>query len=547
MSWLTSSRLRAALLVLLVVSKCWVAALSSKVGIDGAYYMDVAGHVRDGHGLMTDVSLFNAAMPHFPHPTPIYPLWPLLLGYSARLVPIDVAAVWLPSLLWIATLFLGERLFRKLAPFPLGHPSIDGGVLFLLTFGMNPTNWRHATRPYTEPLGFLLLVLFLWRLVAYTRRPALTVAFELGLWCGLMILSRSQLVLVTVAMLTVLGGRVVVGPDRARALAHAPVVVIGVLVALSPWLAWLDTFTEVTPGTVLSFQTWQAQPGLTKVSVVAPWEGLGPWLLKRLEGVGEAYTPTGKYAYYIVFHGAEYVVFPGLVVAWTERRALWRWVKDPDNTVLLFVVVLGLGWMAQLHLLNKPFFSKWNFGLRHAIPAVAVIGPTIGWLLWRGGWARWAAAGCLVWSVVASAQSLGFGMRGYRASKVRIRANEVVGEWVRHHALPGEAPVAMMMDPYTQYVGRAHDGIGWHWVFARTPVADLQFIVRELDADFLITSAHSKAIPGNGDVAGFEALFVEREDAPDGWRVWDVRAAGDDGAGQLPKYMTMDDEEDDER
>ena len=75
--------------VLLLILLCLLAALKwgynpglGRNALDGDYYYQIARHVAEGDGLVTSVSLYHQGFKELPHPINIYPLWPLLLGYS---------------------------------------------------------------------------------------------------------------------------------------------------------------------------------------------------------------------------------------------------------------------------------------------------------------------------------------------------------------------------------------------------------------------------------------------------------------------------------
>src|SRR5205085_4186368 len=86
-----TARWRTFLLFLaLLVAKIVETVRAVGTSIDGGYYTDIAEHVRDGDGLVSDVSLYHAGVPSFPYPTPIYPLWPWLLGLLSRVVDVGI-------------------------------------------------------------------------------------------------------------------------------------------------------------------------------------------------------------------------------------------------------------------------------------------------------------------------------------------------------------------------------------------------------------------------------------------------------------------------
>ncbi|HLV20411.1 MAG TPA: hypothetical protein VKZ49_06010, partial [Polyangiaceae bacterium] len=96
-----------AFLATLAVYKLPYTAAQTRTDVDGGYYTSVALHVRDGHGISTNLSLRHKGYSHFPHPTAIYPLWPLVFGAVAKVVPlaIDEVGRWLGTALYFATLF----------------------------------------------------------------------------------------------------------------------------------------------------------------------------------------------------------------------------------------------------------------------------------------------------------------------------------------------------------------------------------------------------------------------------------------------------------
>ncbi len=516
-------RLRAAMLVLLVAVKAWIAALSDKVGIDGAYYSDVAAHVRDGHGLVTDVSLFHAAMPHFPHPTPIYPLWPLLLGYVSRVVPIEIASVWLPTVLSVVALLLAERLARAVRPEALWG-WFDAGHLVILVFGMNTQVIIHATRPYTENLAFVLLVAFLWRIRAFLASPGALRALEIGAWLGVLVMCRSQLVIAACAVATLMGGLLVAHPGRVPL--WGATMVVGASVAVAPWAAWLSTFTELTPATLLSFQTWQAAPLLPKVDVLKSAEGPLELLLDRAQGLGVAFDPLGKLSYVPNFVALTYAPFVALPLVWRGRRGLADALRDPTRAFVVFLVILGGGWALSLQLLHKGNFAAWNFWTRHAVPALPLFLVSGAALLAAGGWFRRVGALLIAITTIYLGNKVALSLGGFTAAPVRRQMAVDASAWVRAHTPPGTPAIAAADDPWPQYLGRAGDGVGWHWVHEKSDADELRVVFDQLGARFLLVPRSQDRGPGSRTPKAFAAGFTEREDGPKGWRVYERRAPG---------------------
>ena len=197
-------------------------------GLDGAYYFQIARHVAQGKGLSTTYSVFHMGLSPLPQPTTTYPLLPLLIGYLGRIVPLELAAVWLPGVAYVLSvvvcfvflLWQTERSLPKSAPLT----RLALCTLISVWVGVTPDYVWASARPYTDTLGTLLVFLTLGcfglcssaRFRNRTRRAA--AFFGVGLLAGLCYLTRFQLLVVSVSLVL---ARVVAHADRRAALLHA--------------------------------------------------------------------------------------------------------------------------------------------------------------------------------------------------------------------------------------------------------------------------------------------------------------------------------------
>src|SRR5512146_3285628 len=61
-------------------------------GVDGSNYFQMARHVAEGDGLVTSLSLYHVGYKQLPTRSFMtYPVWPLLLGYTGRIVGMTAA------------------------------------------------------------------------------------------------------------------------------------------------------------------------------------------------------------------------------------------------------------------------------------------------------------------------------------------------------------------------------------------------------------------------------------------------------------------------
>ena len=137
--------------------------------VDGGYYTEVAQHVRDGEGLVSNVSLYHFGYETFPYPTSVYPLWPWMLGTMARLVDIEILGHWVPLALSFLAVVLAFLFGRRLWPDPLLSvpvPWLHAGHLFALALATHSEFVYFTSLPYTEGLCWVLMFGFLLRVAS---------------------------------------------------------------------------------------------------------------------------------------------------------------------------------------------------------------------------------------------------------------------------------------------------------------------------------------------------------------------------------------------
>ncbi len=463
--------------------------------IDGGYYADVAAHVRDGGGLVSSCSIMNEAYPRFPHPTAVYPLWPLLFGLVAKVFPIFEVGKWLATACYFATLgfayLWGAALYDE-PLLPTLAPSFHAGHVLVLMFGLHDFFFQFTSLPYTEGISFAIACAALWRLTRILPRPTWYGGLEIGAWLGLVILARYQMVLMAMAMFPVLAGAAVAssGPRRAYALMTA-CAAVGLVLVVGPHYLYVASFTpHLTPGLYVQWQRVHFAEGLSTIPDVVEVPGVVPWLLDRLKGFVLAFDPQEKtvgYAMrYYTFQYALVAAVPlllSLAARYISReglgaglRAGWSWVRRPESLNWVYVVALASGCFVMIHSLHMhPYaYPEWYFAQRHAIVCMFAFFLALVLLLAQPRW-PWKLLG-----VFFLCSSTYMGLQSIRVQALASEGNRMPGpsafvKWLNDEgARRGGMIVALRQPQPLAYL--THD-VGFHWYFNRTTIQDIRAMV----------------------------------------------------------------------
>lgn len=492
---------------------------TQSLGIDGGLYFDVAMHVRDGHGLLSDLALFNAGFTDLPHPTVLYPLWPLLLGYLARGLPLWPLSIWLPTVFYFLSLLLLYRMAVQTFPgplFPETWPVLNAGHGAVLMFGMNEPFFVHTSKPFTEGLAFFILFLAFFRINALFKRVSGYLGFEVGLWLGLMVLARSQLILVWMALGPVLLLRLL-SPDRRRWILPCLSLGLGLGLVVGEQLLYFSTFMpDPSFRYLMRFDLFRDPSPLHEVPVMVQTSGLLDWLLDRARGVPVAFG--GGRQSYLKSFGPVFTAVPlalpflllDLKRGWgTGRlRRLMGWMRAESNAFPLFLALLALGGFGSLHTLHKASFAEWNFGTRHGLTAFFLFYWAVLYLSWRPVLGRVVALVLLVGSSYVNFDHAESRLK--QLAKVEVtwssRENTAIVAYLKQEALrvPGLRVIAP--DMRIQRFGAFTNGIGYYWMYHRTTLAELDYLCHELGARLLL-------LPEDGlPDSGGKFAFLENPD-----------------------------------
>jgi len=510
--------LLAALLLLLLALKVVYHLGPIEYEPDPSLYYDIAAHVRDGDGLVTDVSLFNAGYSYFPHPIALYPLWPLVLGLCARVVPIAWLAVWLPTLCYFATLLLAYRLAVRIVPgplFPGRAPGLNAGHATVLVLGFTNPMFFTTSQPFTEGPAYLLLTLAMLRTHALCSRPGVARGLEVGVWMGLLVLCRSQLVLAPLALAVALAwGALRLGARRHVPAALAFALAFTAILGLQIW--HIASFAaEPRWAYIMRFDLYREPSSLPPLEIMVATSGPLAYLLDRLSGLPVAFG-FGSSSYLHTFGGWALALPLALPFAlrdgWRAARARWtaprRPPRPPAGVFAVFLIVLGAAGLLSLHTIHKAWFSEWNFGTRHALTAALALLGALLYLARRPGVSRVLAMLLLLGGGLGGALRLAYFIHRPPAENPAMVARVGVVAWLaaRAAAEPGLRVAAPDID--AQHLARLGDGVGYHWYYHTFTWDELQVLFDELGARYLLLRVDAKAPEFQRDRGRFDRGFA---------------------------------------
>ena len=483
--------LGAMLVVLAAAQLAYAPALGHQFA-DAAYYYQVARHVAEGDGLLTSVSLYNQGFRELPHPTNVYPLWPLLLGLTSGVVPLDLAARLLPGLLYLASLVLLYRLANRLAgTVPRVGPAMDraSGVVTpghaaVAIFGLNFVYFASTAVPYAEGLGYVLV--FGALLAAGTgREGGIGWPFLAGLLGGAALLTRSHFVGILVAVPVAL----LLGEDAGswrgwRALAAC----VGGMLPVAAFAAWLATWMDaVPPASLLSFDVYRETPRLEPFTQVMVSPDLASLLVDRLRGLVTAFDPTSRESYLRSFGPVAWLAPVGAVAMFVVPRRAERPLGGLGVTWLA-TLLAGVLILVPTHLAHVTHIWNWLFGHRHGLPLI-LLAVCAGTFLHAAGGA-WRRV-----TVVALLLSLAYGMGrvglllAAPGGPAFTAGERAMAAWL--DSLPPDASALTTRPQGLSMITRR----GLHWTRCGESAAQVARFIGDVGVDFVIAYPGERGCP----------------------------------------------------
>ncbi len=318
-------------------------------GTDGAYYYQVARHVSEGNGLLTNVALYHQGFKQLPHASTIYPLWPLVLGGTGALVGLDRATTLLPEMLYFISLGLLYILTHTIARswgedaiFLLPRSNLlTIGHVAILTFGVNRVYFKFTSLPFTEGLAFCLTFLTFLALVRTSHGRPVRWAALAALLAGLTYLTRAQLLGLVLMVPLALALTGVTNREHRRAALVAVAVSAGVIL---PWILYLALVVgDFTPRMLLDFTAYRETPELKPYRWLMEFSSPVWWLVDKGTGVVRAFDPTRGTSYVHSFGISAFIPLLALGFLMSRPKALLQAIHASSSPAYLAVVGTVLG------------------------------------------------------------------------------------------------------------------------------------------------------------------------------------------------------------
>lgn len=462
------------------------------IGWDGGLYFDVAQNLRNGDGLTINTSIYHGGFRYFPHPTSLYPLWPMVLSVALRFLDTQAAATTFPMVLSLFALALSWLWGKRILPASVLPLGLHGGHLALGVFGLHMDFAAFCTTPNTESLAFLILFAALLRADRLFLRMSPRDGAELGLWCAALFLTRSQMLPSMLAVIAALPVLLLLGCGK-RALWFTGAAAASFAAAFAPMRWWMSTFLEDwSLSAYVDFARGRVPSALSQVEQVAEHPDLGSRLNGILHGFDVAMDPDK--GYWAFFEGYTLTLPIAVVVAvcwlaWHRLeglRALRERFIDARLHGMVWAITTALGSFALLHVAQREG-DQWWFGNRHAMPA-GLLFCFCGVVIARAShWLRWPAALALLVATFSLGDEALDGAKAVVPRPPLADYNLRLVRWLESEKQKAGGPLVIAIaSQEARSMGWRVPGVGMHAISRYTKYDDLLVMTRDLGAKFLV-------------------------------------------------------------
>ncbi len=364
------------LILFLILLKIVFTFYVDHFGWDGSYYYNIAQNILEGNGFVTNISLYHQGFTYFPHPTPVYPIWPIVMGYVSYFISLPVTAIWLPTILYILTLWVTYKTVDRIVPGPLiqfKKLSISAASLMTLILGLHTDFFYATSKPYTEAIGFFVLSVFFLRFSSLKGNINSWIAFEFGIWSAVLFLIRSQFIIFFISLIVFY----IILLSFYKRIGYLKWILIssaGFLLFNVPQMIHLyHKVHDIGINSIIFFDQYQASSLLTPIQSIVDYENIFTWFWFKIYGFFIAFLPFGKKSYIINFYGFQYsFVLAFIVLVWKKNYRhiydkLTKFVLEPKDYIILFFIIFAFIEFISIHLIHKKMWAVWNFATRHSV------------------------------------------------------------------------------------------------------------------------------------------------------------------------------------
>ena len=493
------SALLFAILLVFLILKILINKSISDFSIDGGFYLDVARHIHDGFGLKTRISLYHKGFTYFPHPTAIYPLWPIVLGYVSKISSLHAMAVWLPTFFYFLSLVFAYCWANKIWPGKLFAllPNLNAGHFLVIFLGLNSSYFVFTSRPYTEGLAFVLLLAFLLRSHTLLKYPRVLYGMEIGAWLGVLLLTRVQWIVVAIAVMGVYSLAILVKGQRIKYFVMGLFSFTSMIIVLTPFWAYVSEFSQESAWFNFLYFSVKSNNFLSNPNFNIESKGFADFLIDRLSGFLVAFNYSNRKSYFSIFNANIYLIPLAFIVAIASLRKfkfhnLMNFIQSDGKHLKLvwgLPVLFSLGSLFVIHLLHNEYISEWYFSRRHAIPIVLLVFFSFIYLAQKKKILLNIILFIIVFSgtVMGTLQNINY-ITYYQQHEPAIESErDKLAAWLEEKRKGrDELTIAISNNEGQRLVWRS-EKINYHWVYlGATTLVDYEILFSKLACDYLV-------------------------------------------------------------
>lgn len=499
----------ALILVILGTFKLRFNSGEGPLGLDASNYFQIGRNVAEGRGLVTNISLYHLAFKKLPaHSFQTYPLWPLLLGYTGRLIGMFRAADALSKVFYFLALLMAYFAANTIAEGAIGRidllrawPALDFGHVAVLLLGTNSLFFIATSYPYTEGISFTLMLGAI-AVLAAPPAPGIWRGCAAGTLSGLALLARTQMILVGPAAA---GCLVLVALSDRRLVRAAASCVATVIVSLGYWYYGVYGIREER-AVVPEFRAWVETPG---------WRD---WLVDRVHGFFISFDPFGPFSYFHLWGpvaALPVVAVVAVLVGWLMNSRRFTFRITSQQVPLLVALSAGLLFFATLYNYHGALFPPWLFGYRHGLPYFLLLIVALPYLM--GHSSRFLRSIAISFVIASIALGL-FGIVSFVTSPLPAGpkpAERELSVWLDHQTA---SPTLVSTNAQTL---STWNHANYHWLYCDDPPQKVRILLDRLPIDYVVIYDSERACPafkGLGDVLTVVRAFGEGRD-----KIWLLR------------------------